>query len=139
MPVDWNRYPKDWKTEVVPRIRARSGDRCEWCDLPNKVRGYRDKEGKFFPLEEALQLEGGELAGMRAVQIILTTAHLGVPHPDGRAGDKHDKHDNRDENLAHLCQRCHLLYDLDDHVRNAMATRRRQKQELGFQELDLGL
>jgi hypothetical protein len=75
--------------------------------------------------------------GWKLSYVILTTAHLGKPHPDGRPGDKHDKMDVRDENLAHLCQRCHLLYDLEDHMRNAAVTRRRKKKEAGFMELDL--
>jgi hypothetical protein len=28
-PENKARYPKNWKSEIVPRIRARSGNRCE--------------------------------------------------------------------------------------------------------------
>ena len=34
------RYPKDWKTAVVPRIRRRSGGRCECmgeCGLQTRI------------------------------------------------------------------------------------------------------
>lgn len=138
MPVDWSRYPPNWKTEIVPRIRARSGDKCEWCGAPNHTYILRLPGTRQWDLApEGLIIDELVDIGYRLTLVILTTAHLGTPHPDGTPGDKHDKHDNRDENLAHLCQRCHLLYDLDDHVRNAAATRRRKKTEAGFMELDL--
>ena len=54
-----------------------------------------------------------------------------VARPDGTAGDKHDKLDVRDENLAALCQRCHLRYDIREHMANAAATRRRKREEGG--------
>lgn len=135
MPVDWSRYPKDWKA-IVERIRLRSKDKCEWCGAPNHVIVRRSVAG----VPEVVEGSAAEVAwldGEKLTYIVLTTAHLGTAHPDGTPGDKHDKMDNRDENLAHLCQRCHLLYDLDDHVRNAAATRRRKKLEAGFMELDL--
>ena len=62
---------------------------------------------------------------------MLTIAHLGTPHTDGRAGDKHDKMDCRDENLAALCQRCHLRYDIKEHMHNAARTRLRRRVERG--------
>ena len=62
-----------------------------------------------------------------AIAMGLTVAHLGTPHADGRPGDKHDKHDCRPENLAALCQRCHLAFDLADHVRHGRATRQRHR------------
>lgn len=94
MPCDYSKYPKNWKTEIRPRILARSkgdGDyeKCEWCGAPN----YR-------------QLVG------RESRVVLTIAHL-----------NHDTTDNRDENLAALCQRCHLSYDAKYHAMNASKTR----------------
>jgi hypothetical protein len=137
MPVDWSRYPPAWATEVVPRIRARSGNRCEWCGLANGAYGYRDKGGGFHPLDgsHAQEVRAAE-EGWRTCKIVLTTAHLGAPHADGRPGDKHDKMDCRDENLAHLCQRCHLLYDLPEHVANARKTRNRKKGQVDMFEED---
>ena len=64
-------------------------------------------------------------------RVVLTVAHLGVARPDGTAGDKHDKMDVRDENLAALCQRCHLRYDIREHMVNAAATRRRKREASG--------
>jgi len=111
MPVDYRRYPVNWK-EISLRIREREHWRCKFCGAahgqPNPLTGSR---------------------------VILTVAHLGTPHPDGTPGDKHDKYDVRDENLAALCQRCHLLYDIDEHRANAAVTRRRKFIQAGNREL----
>ena len=107
MPFQRERYPADWPA-ISLRIRERSGWRCEWCGAEN---------GKPNPA-----------TGSR---VVLTVAHLGVARPDGTAGDKHDKLDVRDENLAALCQRCHLRYDIREHMANAAATRRRKREEGG--------
>jgi hypothetical protein len=93
--MDAKDYPPDWP-EISRRIRfERAQNRCEWCAAVN-----------------------GEPHPVTGSKVVLTVAHLGTPHADGTLGDKHDKHDVRDENLAALCQRCHLAYDLPDHVRH---------------------
>ena len=107
MPMRREEYPEDW--EAISRaVRERAGNRCEWCGAVN---------GRPHPRTGSV--------------VVLTTAHLGLPHPGGpypwgHWGDKRDKRDVRDGNLAALCQRCHLAYDHDDHVRHAAATRRRR-------------
>lgn len=113
MPVDWSRYPDKWRA-ISLAIREREGWRCKWCGAEN---------GKPNPATGS--------------KVVLTVAHLGAPHPDGRPGDKHDKHDVRAENLAALCQKCHLNYDRDEHLANARETRRRKKLAQGQQELPL--
>jgi len=35
MPVDYSRYPPNWKTEIRPRILARANNRCEVCEAVN--------------------------------------------------------------------------------------------------------
>lgn len=145
MPVDWTRYPPNWR-EISLAIRKREQNRCKWCGIENGLLGYRDKQGRFWTdaeLNEAEYLsekdrlcteDGGNL---RRVRIVLTVAHLGTALPNGAPGDKHDKLDVRPENLAALCQRCHLNYDRDEHMANAAATRRRRKVEAGQKELPL--
>lgn len=133
MPIDYTRYPKDWKA-ISRRVREQAGNKCQWCGVPNGVIGYRDTKGVFHELDEGA-IDTAILDGLRVTKIVLTVAHLGVPKPDGSVGDKHDKHDVRDENLAALCQKCHLGYDLDDHVRHAAETRRRKRIEQGQQVL----
>ena len=111
MPFQADRYPPNW-AEISQRIRARAGGKCEWCGAEN----YQPHP-------------------VTGSKVILTVAHLGTPHPDGRPGNKHDKLDVREENLAALCQRCHLKYDLDDHIQNAATTRHKKKLISGQLEL----
>ena len=140
--MDYSLYPPDWKV-ISKRIRfERAGNKCEWCGVPNhaivcRQRGtteyiletldqdciYKWPDGRWIKMSELP--EGYDYD--HPTKVILTTAHLGVDFPDGRKGDKHDKMDVRDENLAALCQRCHLLYDIDDHVAHAKKTRLRKK------------
>lgn len=103
--MDKKKYPANW-AHISTYIRfVRANNRCEWCGVenyqPNPITGSR---------------------------VVLTVAHLGVPYPDGTPGNKHDKMDVRDENLAALCQRCHLRYDLDEHIHNRKKTLKARKQ-----------
>lgn len=111
MPFQKERYPPNWK-EISLRIREREGWRCKWC-----------------------QAAQGQPHPRTGSKVILTVAHLGVDYPDGTPGNKHDKMDIRDENLAALCQRCHLLFDLDEHKANAARTRHEKKLAAGQLEL----
>jgi len=107
-PENRARYPKDWKTVVVPRVRARSGDVCECtgqCGLRHVV-----VEGKQLDLPPDLWIPSGP--AMRC------TAANGQPHPV--TGSKviltvmhlnHRPEDCDDDNLLHGCQRCHNRYD----------------------------
>lgn len=137
MPMQLDRYPADWKA-ISLRIRERDKWCCKWCGLPNGVWIYRDAgEAYVLAAQDRGEAEMEAPVGVRVTKVVLTVAHLGTPHADGRSGDKHDKMDVRDENLAALCQACHLRYDLEDHMRNAAETRRRQKVARGQQELGL--
>jgi hypothetical protein len=130
MPVDWSRYPENWK-EVVARIRKRSGDKCEWCGLVNGEIGMRMKNGAFHTVSVPPAIDAATLKRAGLTRIVLTTAHLATPHADGRPGDKHDKMDVREENLG---QRCHLLYDLPEHMENARKTRDRKAGRISLFE-----
>jgi len=99
MPVDWNRYPKNWKSKIRPAILKRENHCCKFCGAQNY---------KPHPITGS--------------KVILTIAHLG--HPYSQNADKHNKMDIRAENLAALCQRCHLRHDIDEHIEN-----RRKKRE----------
>lgn len=102
----YSRYPADWKQISFAIRRDRAHWCCEWCG--------------------AVNTEPHPVTGSR---VVLTVAHLGVPHADGRPGDKHDKSDCRPENLAALCQRCHLNYDRQDHLDRAAVTRARKRRD----------
>jgi len=96
-PENKARYPKNWKTDVVPRIRARSGNRCECtgqCGVQHTGRNgseIADRCGKwnYMPIDD---IEGP--------MVVLTVMHL-----------NHMPEDCRDENLLHACQGCHNRYD----------------------------
>lgn len=51
MPIDYKRYPPDWKTRIRPEVLQRANDCCEFCGVQN----YSIRDGK---------------------RIILTIAHL---------------------------------------------------------------
>lgn len=111
MPIDYSKYPPNWKTEIVPRILKRANGCCEECDVPNYALIYRPEKGsskwELAPVghaSDALALDGHKL-----IKIILTIAHL-----------NHDKEnfDVKDEELKALCQRCHLNYDRSRHSEN---------------------
>jgi hypothetical protein len=133
MPWERSKYPPDWKA-IRERIRARAGDRCEWCGIANHSQFFRDEKGQRHttieidisdddtPRMMTTLAEGYTPGDMiddyKVVRVVCTTAHLGTDYPDGRPGNKHDKADCRDENLAFLCQRCHLNYDRAEHIEN---------------------
>lgn len=123
MPVDYKRYPPDWKLISI-RIRERSGGQCECmgeCGLHCTTGGKRRCKER-----------NGEKAKWANGKIVLTVAHLGVDHSDGRKGDPHDKMDVRDENLKAMCQRCHLRYDAKEHAVNSKRTREAKKNKNHF-------
>lgn len=125
MPCDYKKYPANWKTEIRPRILARSGNCCEECGIKNGDIGYRDKKGTWHKIECSMQgdadAEDAERDGYKIIKIVLTVAHL-----------NHDTSDNRDENLKALCQLHHIRHDVDDHKKNSRATINRKK---GLQNL----
>lgn len=83
-PENRGRYPAEWKTEIVPAIRARSGDRCEGSPA--------------YPDCRAVNGAPHPVTGSR---VVLTVAHL-----------DHDDLGTRDlSRLRHWCQRCHNGYD----------------------------
>lgn len=100
------RYPKNWKA-VSLAIRERAGGRCECegeCGLHRTNPGPR-----------RCRERNGQPATFAKGRVVLTVAHL-----------NHQPEDCRDENLKAYCQRCHLRYDHEHHMKNAAATRRRK-------------
>lgn len=112
MPIDLSHYPENWK-DISHVIRfERGGGQCE-CEGEC---GTLHIKGRCTAIH-------GEKHPLTGSIVILTTAHLGAEKPDGSPGDKHDKLDVRPENLKGMCQRCHLLFDLDEHIASARVTR----------------
>lgn len=89
MPIDYKRYPKDWKQISNYVIKVRAKNRCEGSpDYPD----CRAENGKLHPVTGS--------------KVVLTCAHL-----------DHDPSDCRDTGrLRAWCQRCHLTYDAPHHA-----------------------
>lgn len=117
-PENAARYPKNWKREIVPRIRERSGNRCEClgeCGL-----FHYDVDGRQHDSEIMLNRRAPirctavnrQVHPVTKSMVVLTVGHL-----------NHTPEDCRDEVLKHWCQRCHLRYDAREHQKNARVTR----------------
>jgi len=132
MPIDYKKYPANWKTEIRPSILERDMHRCKFCGIENYTIGYRGKDGTFYSVSTILKFledsgtdlfaEGEPLhcvADKKPIKIILTIAHL-----------DHNIENNNFDNLAALCQKDHLDYDKSHHTKNSRETREKKKQLL---------
>ncbi len=122
MPIDYIKYPPNWKTVIRPRILKRANNCCEHCGVKNYAVGQRYDKGKFIPtdgniyhlkagLGELKYSDARELADFcnenridepKYIVIVLTIAHLDQDPENWQV---------KDERLRALCQRCHLRYD----------------------------
>lgn len=94
-----SRYPKDWKA-IAARIKERAEGRCE-CVTECRLHTW----GRC--VERA-----GRKAFFAKGNIVLSVAHLDrVPA------------NCAEDNLKAMCARCHLRYDVPQHVENARKTR----------------
>lgn len=113
MPIDYSKYPPNWKKEIVPAVRERSGGRCEFCGIPNKATMYsvkfklQDSDGRykykriwFSNLNDAIRAD--MFNDVKHVKVVLTVAHL--DHDE-------ENHDVELDRLKDACQVCHLNYD----------------------------
>lgn len=131
MPIDYKKYPKNWLSEIRPRIMARANNtcECEGCDFKHleevwavKYNGrttgwYRDfevadkmptsGEAKRNPKTGKVEL----VPNPKKVKVVLTIAHL-----------DHDETNQEvtDERLMAMCQLCHLRYDAKEKYRRSL-------------------
>lgn len=135
MPIDYKKYPPNWKTEIRPAILKRANNCCEECGIENYSFGYRDKEGNFYDVENIMNAmedrgydffeEGNELdhhydkrgEPTPPTRIVLTIAHT-----------CHDPMCTNPDHLKALCQYHHLHLDLHHNL-----AKRRKK--LGMADL----
>ena len=117
-------HPKNWKSEIVPRIRARSGNRCECtgqCGV-NHVgeEGLNLDEGKVEPNQSTRcprwHLELLVRDDRDDATVILTVMHL-----------NHQPEDCSDDNLLHACQGCHNRYDAPMRAAGIKARRKAER------------
>ena len=103
MPCDYSEYPENWK-EIREAVLRRADNCCEGSPE------YPDCRAKNY--------EPHPVTGSK---VVLTVAHL-----------DHDVNNNDLFNLKAWCQRCHLTYDRELHIRNARRTRLKKN----FEELE---
>lgn len=125
MPVDYSRYPANWKREIVPAVLQRANHSCEVCGLENgqqvwsvklDVRGGDSQTNKarysartlWFRDERDARRENDN---PKPVRVVLTVAHL--DHDE-------ENHDVQMDRLRAMCQLCHLRYDAKEKYRRAL-------------------
>ena len=124
MPIDYKKYPKNWKAFSLEIRRERAKNRCECEGECGNTHGGRCPE-----------INGnGRLFGKRSV--VLTVAHLWkdkcLHYNDGvRCAIK--------SHVKAMCEGCHLNYDREQHMANRKANKeekriRRQPCFIFFQE-----
>ncbi|WP_159479790.1 hypothetical protein [Chryseobacterium sp. 18068] len=134
MPCDYSKYPKNWKSEIRPRILDRANHSCEKCKVPNYtliIRGmkgenevYQNMDGIIYNCTNGERMGEdylGNLKKAREVKVVLTIAHL-----------DHNTTNNDDANLRAYCQKCHINHDKDFHLKNRARTNEIRK---GMQSL----
>lgn len=131
MPIDYNKYPSNWKTEIRPRIMKRANNTCEFegCDFKHLETVFSVKRngrtiGWFRDFNEANQhpksFESKKnkktgrveiVPNPKPVKVVLTIAHL-----------DHDEtnHNVKDERLKASCQLCHLRYDAKEKYKRSL-------------------
>ncbi|WP_114752335.1 hypothetical protein [Pleomorphovibrio marinus] len=109
MPIDYSKYPDNWKTEIRPRVLERAGNCCEFCGVKNYSIVYREKT-KNGTIWHRNKFDAPTHWRSFPVKVILTIAHL-----------DHDEtnHEVKLDRLAALCQLCHLRYDAKEKYRRA--------------------
>jgi len=108
MPIDYKKYPANWKSEIRPDILKRANNCCEFCGIENKVVFINDREilqsyenSNFYICPDGYKRLLGKTGSWHLKQIVLTIAHL-----------DHDITNNDYLNLRALCQRCHNRHDV---------------------------
>lgn len=117
MPIDYKKYPADWKFKISPDILARAENCCENCAVPNSYVILRSKKNKSKYMLVGNNLEKERTSYFQCaefwksrwskpIKVVLTISHT-----------DHDIKHNDYSNLRALCQRCHLLHDKDHHAK----------------------
>lgn len=113
MPIDYSKYPDNWR-EFSERIRmVRAGNRCEWCQAEN---------GQPHPVTGSI--------------VVLTVAHLDAYGDICRCEAVTGKKCAIDCHVVALCQREHLRYDARRHTFNARRTRAASAGQLWLGDLE---
>ncbi|KQT65861.1 MULTISPECIES: hypothetical protein [unclassified Aureimonas] len=130
MPIRRHRrfyYPIDWR-ELSQQIRfVRAKGRCEGCLRPHGQTVVHLGDGRWWDAE-ALAWRNGKGRVLQALapltcetvvqrtKVALATAHL-----------DHDPGNNHPANLKAFCQRCHMLHDKPEHLRQRDLTYKKRR------------
>lgn len=127
MPIDYKRYPSNWKTEIVPAVLERANNYCEFegCKFKNGQMVYRGKcNGRiewYDTLHQALDECEKHLVWEKPIKVVLTIAHL--DHDE-------ENHEVKLDRLAAMCQLHHLRYDAKEkHRRSKENWEKKSKQQ----------
>lgn len=137
MPIDYNKYPPNWRKEIVPRILRRANNCCEKCGLKNKQLVYavqlHVREGSRYKLksfwfqilqdaQRAIRCFEEDVHWIRKIKVVLTIAHL--DHDEENWGVSDDR-------LMAMCQSCHCDYDANEKYNRVHNKCRTQQQDNG--------
>lgn len=136
MPIDYKKYPANWKEFSLEIRNVRAGGKCEKCNVENYAVGARDLNGVFHAEDVICSLnnDDGEILfgyefDWKMTKIVLTVAHLdhegGICDCKERTGMKCAIADH----VLSLCQKCHLDLDRPKHLQSARTTRAKKKDE----------
>ena len=116
MPIDYKRYPPNWKKEIRPRIMARANNTCEvegcgFKHLQLVFQGKKNNRTEWFSTIEEAKKECGILVFEKPVKVVLTIAHLDHDETNWNVTD---------DRLKAMCQLHHLRYDAKEKYRRIM-------------------
>lgn len=107
-PENKKRYPSNWKNHIRPEILKRANNCCEGSpDSPD------------------CRVENYSYQSASGAKVILTIAHLDhTPENCDGMESGGPALPIQESNLRAWCQRCHLVYDKEQHAQTAYQTRR---------------
>jgi len=118
-------YPKNWAAISAEVRFVRAGGRCQRCGRPHGSTLRVLPDGRWFdPLQQTWRTGRGKPArwpdlemmiAARTTRVVLAAAHL-----------NHNPGISRWRNLRAFCQRCHLIHDRPQHLRQRWITCRRR-------------
>ena len=108
MPINYKKYPPNWRTEIVPRIKARDGHQCKFCGIENYT--IKPNGTKVVLTIAHLDHDASTLmaqhCGKQALWVIARQGvGIGVTHPS--VGDAH-------QHLAFVWRRNIDFYNLQN-------------------------
>jgi len=143
MPIDYSKYPDNWKTEIVPAVIKRAKNRCEICGVKNKsklwsvelnIRTIQNFRTRYKPIRIWITSESDLIRlrkygkHIKKIRVVLTVAHL----------DHDEKNEKvKLERLKAMCQWCHLNYDAKEKMRRIIS--RLENRKIIVEQQDLFL